>query len=190
MELMKDFKQPLLILTPLASITYSQSRLRIINKENPSIKNDYPIRKISSVSVYAPSSLTAYALNILLRLKIPCHFFSYYGKFLGRICSSDSRYEKSVLILGSHKHNMEVRLDIAKYLMSKKARCLCMEYGDRLQKSVYFFRVNQNLINKLFYKLNEIIDENTDQTILLQLKYSQNNFKYLGTLIDISKFVI
>ena len=117
-------RTPLYVITPGAHIGYQGGRLRVRYPEPHSQIIDLPIRSLSSLTLFGPSSLSHHTLDTLLRLSIACHFFSANGRFIGRICpviNDSPKFTPEVLELS---RNVESALLLGKWFAQKKLHAM------------------------------------------------------------------
>jgi len=113
-------RTPLYIVTPGASISYSNGRLRISFADSSIEESDLAVRSISSIVIYGPASFSPHTLELLLRLNITCNIFSVNGRFIGKISPSESSLPKLTTKILSLHNNPISATKIAKMFVLKK----------------------------------------------------------------------
>ena len=85
-------RKPLYIISPGARLSYHSGRLniQIPTTDNQYASHSYPVRTISSIVIYGPSSFSPTTLEVLLRLKVACHVFSSSGRFIAHLSGADN----------------------------------------------------------------------------------------------------
>lgn len=162
-------KHPLYIVTPGATISYQDARLIVSYKEdldNAPTPQNFPIRRISSIIIYGASNFTPHTLDTVLRLGIPCHFFSATGRFIGRICPSYEVSEFSPLQIHNLVNDKKRRSVIGAQIVRRKFEAI-IQLNDQIIKNLS--SVKDNSILKEIYRHQAMVHNSINQITSMNL---------------------
>ncbi len=111
---------PVYVTTPGAHLSYVNGRLQVKYPEPESKVVDLPIRKISSIFLYGPSSYTPHFLEISLRLHISHQIFSSSGRYIGTISKGYLQNASINQAVWQVRDNLSSRNRIAGWILAEK----------------------------------------------------------------------